>query len=115
MSEIFVIYDGQCQLCINSIAWVSKKLVISPIDFHTGQLTRFGLSKEQCSHQVFVITDQGQFGGARGVALLLNHRGNRILSTLITLSGPLGRFAYKWVASNRNSVPVKILSRLLRS
>ena len=115
MSEIFVIYDGQCQLCKNSIAWVSKKLVITPVDFHTGELTRFGLSKQQFSREVIVITDQGQFGGARGVALLLNHRGNKILSSLITLSGPLGRFTYKWVASNRNSVPVKILSRLLRS
>jgi predicted DCC family thiol-disulfide oxidoreductase YuxK len=114
VSEIFVIYDGQCQLCKNSIAWVSKKLVISPIDFHTGELTRFGLSKEQCSREVIVITDQGQFGGARGVALLLNHRGNKILSSLITLSGLIGRFGYKWVASHRNSVPVKILSRLLR-
>jgi predicted DCC family thiol-disulfide oxidoreductase YuxK len=114
VSEIFVIYDGQCQLCKNSIAWVSKKLVFTPIDFHTGELTRFGLSKQQCSREVIVITDQGQFGGARGVALLLNHRGNRILSTLITLSGPLGRFAYKWVASHRNSILVKILSRLLR-
>ena len=115
MSEIFVIYDGQCQLCKNSIAWVSKKLVITPLDFHTAELSRFGLSVEQCSREVYVITDQGQFGGARGVALLLNHRGNKILSTFITLSGPLGRFAYKWVASNRNSIPVKILSRLLRS
>ena len=115
MSEIFVIYDGQCQLCKNSIAWVSKKLVIAPIDFHTGELTRFGLSKEQCSREVIVITDHGQFGGSRGVALLLNHRGNKILSSLITLSGPIGRFGYKWVASHRNSIPVKILSRLLRS
>ena len=115
MSEIFVIYDGQCQLCKNSITWVSKKLVITPLDFHTAELSGFGLSLEQCSREVFVITDQGQFSGAGGVALLLNHRGNRILSTFITLSGPLGRFAYKWVASHRNSIPVKILSRLLRS
>jgi predicted DCC family thiol-disulfide oxidoreductase YuxK len=101
-------------LCKNSIAWVSKKLVITPVDFHTGELTRFGLSKQQCSREVIVITDQGQFSGAGGVALLLNRRGNKVLSTLITFSGPIGRFVYEWVASHRNSLPVKILSRLLR-
>jgi predicted DCC family thiol-disulfide oxidoreductase YuxK len=111
VSEIFVIYDGQCQLCKNSIAWVSKKLVITPLNFHTSE---FGLSVEQCSREVYVITDQGQFSGARGVALLLNRRGNKVLSTLITFSGPIGRSGYKWVASHRNSLPVKILSRLLR-
>ena len=115
MSEIFVIYDGQCQLCKNSITWVSKKLVITPLDFHTAELSRFGLSLEQCSREVYVITDQGQFSGAGGVALLLNRRGNKVLSTLITCSGPIGRFGYRWVASHRNSLPVKILSRLLRS
>jgi predicted DCC family thiol-disulfide oxidoreductase YuxK len=114
VSEIFVIYDGQCQLCKNSIVWVSKKLVITPLNFHTSELTRFGLSVEQCSREVYVITDQGQFSGARGVALLLNRRGNKVLSTLITFSGPIGRSGYKWVASHRNSLPVKILSRLLR-
>jgi predicted DCC family thiol-disulfide oxidoreductase YuxK len=114
VSEIFVIYDGQCQLCKNSITWVSKKLVITPLDFHTAELTRFGLSIEQCSREVIVITDQGQFSGAGGVAILLNRRGNKILSTLITLSGQIGRSGYKWVASHRNSLPVKILSRLLK-
>ena len=114
MSEIFVIYDGQCQLCKNSITWVSKKLVITPLNFHTSELTRFGLSVEQCSREVYVITDQGQFSGAGGVALLLNRRGNKVLSTLITFSGPIARSGYKWVASHRNSLLVKILSRLLR-
>jgi len=113
VSEIFVIYDGQCQLCKNSIAWVSKKQVITPIDFHTAELTQYGLSVEQCSREVFVITDEGRFSGAQAVALLLNRRGNKVLSTLITSSGPIGRFTYKWVANHRNSFPVKILSRLI--
>ena len=114
MSKIIVIYDGQCQLCKNSISWVSKKIEISAIDFHTADLAQFGLSAEQCSREVFVITEQHRFSGAQAAAFLLIRRGNRVLSVLITLSGPLGRVVYRWIASHRNSWPVKILSRLLK-
>ena len=114
MSEIIVIYDGQCQLCKNSIAWVAKKLEINAIDFHIADLSQFGLSAEQCSREVFVITAQHRFSGAQAAVFLLNCRGNKVLSALIALSGPLGRAVYRWVASHRNSWPVKILSRLLK-
>jgi predicted DCC family thiol-disulfide oxidoreductase YuxK len=114
MSEIIVIYDGQCQLCKNSISWVSKKLEINAIDFHTVDLAQFGLSAEQCSHEVFVITEQQRLSGAQAAAFLLKRRGNKVLSAIITISGPLGRIVYRWVASHRNSWPVKILSRILK-
>lgn len=113
MSEITVIFDGQCQLCRNSIFWVAKKLKINALDFHTTDLSRFGLSAEQCAREVFVITEQHRFSGAQAAAFLLKRRGNKVLSALITLSGPLARAVYRWVASHRNSWPVKILSRLL--
>ena len=114
MSEIIVIYDGKCELCKNSISWVSKKLEISAINFHSADLAQFGLSAEQCSREVFVITDQHRFSGAQAAALLLKRRGNKVLSAIITLSGPLGRIVYRWVASHRNSLPVKILSQILK-
>ena len=114
MSEIIVIYDGQCGLCKNSIAWVSKKLEINPLDYHTTDLARFGLSAEQCSREVFVITERERFSGAQAVAYLLKRRGNKVMSALITLSGPLGRSVYRWVAGHRNTWPVKILSNYLK-
>jgi predicted DCC family thiol-disulfide oxidoreductase YuxK len=114
MSEITVIYDGQCQLCQNAISWVSKKIVITALDFHTADLTQFQLSADQCSREVFVVSKGKRYSGAQAVAYLLKSRGNRILSALITLSGPLGRFGYRWVAGNRNSWPVKILSSFLK-
>jgi predicted DCC family thiol-disulfide oxidoreductase YuxK len=114
VSEIIVIFDGQCELCRNSISWVQKKLVITPLDFHTADLSIFGLSKTQCAQEVFSISGQSQYRGAAAVAYLLMRRGNKILSGLITASGPIGRAAYKWVASNRNSFPVKVLSYLLK-
>ena len=58
MSEIIVIYDGKCELCKNSIFWIRKRLKISALDFHATDLSRFNLSTEQCSREVFVIADE---------------------------------------------------------
>lgn len=113
MSEIIVVYDGQCELCRNSISWVQKKLEIKALDFHTAELPVLDLSKEQCSREVFVLTENIRVSGAQAVALLLDRRGNTILATLITFSGPIARAGYKWVAANRNSRPVKILAILI--
>ena len=113
-NEITVIYDGQCQLCQNAISWVSKKLTITALDFHTADLAQFQLSADQCSREVFVVSEGKRYSGAQAVAFLLKVRGNRVLSSLIILSGPLGRFGYRWVAGNRNSWPVKILSSFLK-
>ena len=113
--EITVVYDGQCQLCKNSISWISKKLTITALDFYSTDLTQFQLSTEQCSREVFVITEGKRYSGAQAVAFLLNARGNRVLSALLTISGPVGRAGYRWVASNRNSWPVKALSRILEN
>jgi predicted DCC family thiol-disulfide oxidoreductase YuxK len=115
MTEIFVIYDGKCELCKNSISWIEKKLKIEALDFHTTDLSKFNLTFEQCSREVFVLADAKIFSGAKAVAFLLRRRGNKFLALLITLSGPLGRIGYQWVARNRSSVPVKLLGRLLKS
>ncbi len=114
MTEIVVIYDGKCELCKNSIFWIEKKLKIKALDFHTTDLSKFNLTFEQCSREVFVLADAKVFSGAKAVAYLLRRRRNRFLSLFITLSGPLGRIGYKWVARNRSSAPVKLLSRLLK-
>lgn len=114
MSEIIVVYDGQCELCKNSINWVSKKLAITALDFHTTDLARLNLSKEQCSKEVFVLHEQLRLSGAHAVAFLLKARGNKVLAATISGLGPLSRFGYKWIASHRNTWPVKLLSHLIR-
>ncbi len=114
MTEIVVIYDGKCELCKNSIFWIEKKLEIKALDFHTTDLNKLNLSFEQCSREVFVLTEEKVFSGAEAVAYLLRRRGNKFLALQITLSGPLGRIGYQWVARNRSSAPVKLLSRLLK-
>lgn len=113
MSELLVIYDGQCKLCKNSILWVRKRVEINALDFHTTDLSQFGLSTEQCSREVFVIADHTHYSGAHAVAYLLHARGNTFLSRTILASGELGEFGYHWVATHRNSLPIKALAALL--
>ena len=114
MSEIIVVYDGQCELCKNSINWVSKKLAITALDFHTTDLARLNLSKEQCSKEVFALHEQLRLSGAQAVTFLLKARGNKVLAATISGLGPLSRFGYKWIANHRNTWPVKLLSYLIR-
>lgn len=114
MSEIIVIYDGKCELCKNSIFWVKKKLEITALDFHITDLSSFNLNFEQCSREVFVIADEKKLSGASAVAFLLNRRGKRVLSALITISGPFARTGYRWVARNRSSKLVGLLNNILK-
>ena len=114
MKEITVIYDGQCELCKNSVFWLSKKLSFTALDFHTADLSQFGVTFDECAREVVVITEGDRYGGAGAVAFLLKARGNRFIAAVISASGPVGRFGYRWVARNRSSLPVKILSGWLK-
>jgi predicted DCC family thiol-disulfide oxidoreductase YuxK len=113
MSQITVIYDGDCVLCQNSINWLSKKLTFTAIPFQSGDLASFGLTKAECEKQVYAISDDRKYGGVSAVIFLLNQRGNKISSALLRMSGPIGSFGYKWVAANRKSFLVKLLARFI--
>ena len=113
MSQITVIFDGQCEFCQQSVKWIQHKLEITPLAFQTSDLSSFDLTREQCAKQVYVVSDHITYGGAAAIAFLLKHRGNRIQSGLITASGPIGRASYHWIASHRNSWPVKLSTRIL--
>ena len=113
MSQITVIFDGQCQFCQQSVSWIQRKLVITALPFQTSDLSSFNLTREQCAKQVYVVAAGITYGGAAAIAFLLKRRGNRIQSGLITASGPIGRAGYRWIASHRNSWPVKLATRIL--
>ena len=113
MNQITVIFDGQCEFCQQSVTWIQRKLVITALPFQTSELAPFNLTKEQCAKQVYVISEGITYGGAAAIALLLKRRGNRIQSGLITASGPMGRTGYRWIASHRNSWPLKLSTRIL--
>jgi predicted DCC family thiol-disulfide oxidoreductase YuxK len=113
MSQITVIFDGQCQFCQQSVSWIQRKLAITALPFQTSDLSSFNLTREQCAKQVYVISAGITYGGAAAIAFLLKRRGNRIQSGLITASGPIGRAGYRWIASHRYSWPVKLATRIL--
>ena len=110
---ITVIYDGQCQLCQNSINWLSKKLTIEAVGYQVAQLEKYGLSLAQCEKQVYAVSDSEKYGGVAAVIFLLHARGNRLAALFLKISGPLGNFAYKLIAANRKSVFVRALSKLI--
>ncbi len=113
LDEATVIYDGDCRLCQASIDWLRLKLDIAAEPFQRAHLERFGLTRDECAKEVIVHTSSATYRGATAVAYLLRARGNRLASLLITASGPLGRFGYHWVATHRNSPPIKLLTRIL--
>jgi predicted DCC family thiol-disulfide oxidoreductase YuxK len=112
-NQIVVIYDGQCQFCQASIDWIKQKLVVDSKAFQQTDLASYGLTSDQCAKAVHVVAGDKVIAGAAAIAYLMNKRGNRALSLLITTSGPFGRFGYKWVSLHRNSLVVKVVHRLL--
>ncbi len=112
--EIVIIYDGECEFCRSSLAWLEKKMQVTALPFQSADLGTYGLTQEQCLEQVYVICNEESYAGAAALSFLLRARGNTLLSGLITLSGGVGRYGYRWVASNRDSFVVKILSRTLQ-
>ncbi len=113
MSEIIVLTDGQCRFCKASMDWVAKKLEVSALAYQSAALSIYGLSYEQCSKAVHVVHGGKIYAGADAIAYLLTQRGNWLLSFLVRASGPLGRFGYAWVAGHRNSLLIRIATRLI--
>lgn len=113
MPAPIVIYDGECNFCLQSVNWVSKKLDISSIAFQRADLAKYGLTLEECRRQVFVIDGDKKYGAIDAVIFLLTRRGNSLLSKFLKLLGPLGRWGYFWVATHRSSLLVRLLGRIL--
>ncbi len=113
-NKIVVIYDGECAFCKTSIEWIEQRLVLDSKPFQKAELAKYGLTYQQCSQSVQVIAHSTVLAGAPAIAFLLKKRGNRMLSLLITASGPFGRLGYKWIAAHRSSFVVSALHQILK-
>jgi predicted DCC family thiol-disulfide oxidoreductase YuxK len=113
MNQITVIFDGECEFCQQSVTWIKCKLDITAIPFQTADLSPFNLSREQCAKQVYVISDGNIYGGSDGIAYLLKQRGNTFLYSSIKATGPIARIVYKWIATHRNTWPIKVATKIL--
>jgi len=112
--DIVIIYDGECGFCKECVRWVEKRTVITALPFQSADLARYGVTYERCSKEVVVVINGKVFGGADAVAKLLRVSGHKNLGTIVKLSGPIGRNAYKWVAANRNSRVVRAIHLLVK-
>ena len=112
-SSAIVIYDGQCEFCIAWLRWLQLKMEVTAISIHDADLTQYGLSFDECSRSVFVVTPTGNYAGATAIALLLKARGNRLAALLLSSLGPIGRTGYRWIASHRNSIAIRYWTKLL--
>jgi predicted DCC family thiol-disulfide oxidoreductase YuxK len=110
---ITVIYDGECRFCKASIDWLSLKLNFAALPFQSSDLAPFNLTREECAKEVIAMEAGKTFRGSEAITILLRARGNRFLSAIIAVSGPLGRSGYRWVASHRNSALIKFSTYLL--
>ena len=112
-SRVVVIFDGECRFCQASVNWIQRKVLIEAKAFQETDLSQFGLTVEQASKSVQVIAHGQTRSGANAIAYLLKLRGNKVLSAVITATGPLGRWGYNWVATHRNSRLVAIATKIL--
>lgn len=110
---INVIHDGNCRFCRACLNWLELKLKVTKLAYQEIDTTRFGITKEQCSTQVYVEIQGEVFAGATAIAKLLDARGNRILPQLIRRSGPLAHIGYRWVATHRNSWIIKGVTKII--
>ena len=114
MSGVTVIYDGDCQLCMNSINWLSKGLIFTPITFQSGDLASFNLTRAQCEKQVYAVVGEKKYAGISAIIFLLNARGNKVSAFILKVSGPIGALGYQLIATNRQSLFVRGLSRFIK-
>ena len=113
MPAPILIYDGECNFCLQSVNWVSKKLDIRSIAFQRADLAKYDLTLEECRQQVFVIDGDKKYGAIDAVIFLLKKRGNKLLSKSLKLLGPLSSKGYFWVATHRSSLIVRLIGRIL--
>jgi len=110
---MLLIYDGQCDFCVAWLRWLQIKLPITALSFHDAPLFQYGLTIEECSKSVILLTPERKYSGMAAIAVLLQARGNRISALFIRSLGPVGRSGYRWVASHRRSALIRFWTRLL--
>ena len=108
-----IIFDGECEFCKAWLAWLHKGLTIESHSYHLYSIEKYGLTQEECSRAVYVVTESRIYSGASAIAYLLKARGNVFISLWIKILGPLGRAGYRWVAAHRNSLLIRSFTRLL--
>jgi len=107
-----IIFDGDCGFCQASLGALSRHTRWRPdqTPWQLLELSRYGLTTEQCQHQVyFVAPGGGVYGGAAAVATVLRHSSAPWPLAGVVIGLPLVRhlaaWVYRRVAANRSRLP----------
>lgn len=112
-NQDYLLFDGDCGVCTWS-AQLARRLdkkqrfVIEPYQsFSEAELRKFGISYENCSRELKVITRRGRvYGGAFGVNYFLWQQTLWRLVVIVTYALPLilllEVIGYKLIAANRH-------------
>jgi predicted DCC family thiol-disulfide oxidoreductase YuxK len=111
---MIVIYDGECELCVNALAWLEKRVIVTAFAYQRIDPTIYQLTERECAEAVQLILPDRRLSGAGAVAYLLRQTKWQPLGFLIDASGPWGRHAYRWLAANRTSRLAKALNWLFK-
>ena len=111
--KYIVIYDGECDFCKSCVTWVKARAEIEALPNQSIDPSTYGVTREQCEKPVVVITDQ-IFFSAKAIAKLLKLCGYPFLAKLLKITGPVGEWGYKYVASHRDGLLVRILHYLIK-
>ena len=107
-----LIFDGDCGFCTTVALWVEKRwrgrVAITPYQF--ANLSEFGLSVEQATSKVYLVSGEAKFAGHEVVAELIRLRRPKSLGWLAKLIvskplTPVSAWVYALIAKNRHKFP----------
>lgn len=107
-----LVFDGDCGFC-TSVAKHFEKRSFTPLTIAAWQLTdlsTLGLTEEQASSQVYLVTERGLFGGAECFAELMRIQGDPFHRFVawgmrLPVMRTLCAWGYRQVARNRHRLP----------
>lgn len=109
-----VIYDGNCEFCFDCVQWVKAQTDVVALANQGINPADYGVTREQCEKSVVVINDGQIYFGAAAVAVILKACGHWLGAWLLRASGGIGEAGYRYVASHRDGLLVKLLHRIIR-
>lgn len=110
-----IIYDGECGLCLHSVAWIRDRdvhRVFEYLPYQSEELdVRFpGISRQACVRALHLVTEDGSvLVGAEALPVILTQFPRwRALAPLLAspLLRPLSRWLYHRIAQARRAVSI---------
>lgn len=111
-AKTVLIFDGDCGFCTSTANWIVKhsRISIAAVPYQWARLEEFGLTSQQASAEVQLVSDGSIFAGHYCMAKLLKLQPNllvRLIGKLMTAPGinSISELVYKWIAANRHKLP----------